>query len=112
MSGHDFQSLSVEKGRDYYGLYYIEGAPFRISFWTHGTDISEAEGKRRLAFANALVAAWNNREMIGSLRAALAARDARLANIAALARKHQAVCGADGNWAAVEGFATIGKDNT
>lgn len=112
MSGYDFPSLSVKKGRDYPGLYYIEGAPFRISFWTQATDIDVAEGTRRMAFANALVEAWNNRGTIEALRPALAARDARLANIAALARKHQAVCGPDGNWAAVEGFATIREDNT
>ena len=53
--------LSVVKGRDYRGLYYIEGAPFRISFWTYGTDIDPVEGQRRLDFAHELVAAWNTR---------------------------------------------------
>jgi hypothetical protein len=51
--------LKVTSDRNYYGLYHIEGAPFRISFWTIATDIDPVEGVRRLRFADELVAAWN-----------------------------------------------------
>ena len=53
--------LKVKSDRFYYGLHHIEGAPFRISFWTIATDIDPAEGVRRLRFADDLVAAWNTR---------------------------------------------------
>ena len=54
--------LNVTSDRCYKGLHYIEGAPFRISFWTLATDIDPAEGVRRLRFADDLVAAWNTRQ--------------------------------------------------
>lgn len=66
-------------------------------------DFDEVAGL--LAEAEAKIATLE--AQLAEAREALARRDARLANIAALARKHQAVSGPDGNWAAVEGFATI-----
>lgn len=83
MSGNALSNLSVKKGRDYHGLYYIEGAPFRISFWTYGADIDADEAQRRLDFANELVAAWNNRQAAEADAKAWEA----LRNISALARK-------------------------
>lgn len=68
-------ALSVVRCRDYHGHYYIEGAPFRISFWTYGADIDADEAQRRLDFANELVAAWNARE---AAEAASKAREAAL----------------------------------
>lgn len=53
--------LRVASDRCYPGLHYIEGAPFRISFWTIATNIDPVEGVRRLRFADELVAAWNTR---------------------------------------------------
>lgn len=54
--------LSVKSDRCYKGLHYIEGAPFRISFWTIATNIDPVEGVRRLRFADDLAAAWNTRQ--------------------------------------------------
>ena len=67
--------LKVTSDRCYYGLHYIEGAPFRIPFWTIATNIDPVEGVRRLRFADDLVAAWNNRT---AAEAASRAREARL----------------------------------
>ena len=71
-------ALSVVRCRDYHGHYYIEGAPFRILFWTYATDIDANEAQRRLDFANELVAAWNNRE---AAEAASKAREAALVEL-------------------------------
>lgn len=100
--------LSVEKGRDYYGLYYIEGAPFRISFWTHGTDLGSVEGARRLEFARALADVWNTRTASEPASGAEIARMRRaLSNIKALVIKAQAY-EANGTLAHIEGFARAG----
>ena len=71
-------ALSVVRCRVYHGHYYIEGAPFRISFWTYGADIDADEAQRRLDFANELVAAWNARE---AAEAKAKAREAMLRDI-------------------------------
>jgi len=61
--------LKVASDRCYHGLHYIEGAPFRIPFWTIATNIDPVEGVRRLRFADDLVAAWNNRTTTATLTA-------------------------------------------
>ena len=77
MNNDGLPDLKIKKARDYPGLYYIEGAPFRISFWTDATDIDELEGQRRMSFARALVRAWNTRkesaalELLGELETVL-----------------------------------------
>lgn len=98
-------NLSVEKGRDYFGLYYIEGAPFRISFWTHATDIDAAEGQRRLDFANALVAAWNER---GALDAERSKHREMLAGLL----EHSEPIGVIGDHFAAEARAELAKEHT
>jgi len=61
--------LKVTSDRCYHGLHYIEGAPFRIPFWTIATNIDPMEGVRRLRFADELVAAWNTRTAAATLTA-------------------------------------------
>ena len=65
--------LKVASDRCYHGLHYIEGAPFRIPFWTIATNIDPIEGVRRLRFADELVAAWNNRIAAATLTAQIEA---------------------------------------
>ncbi len=101
--GDNLPNLSVEKARDYVGLYYIAGAPFRISFWTHATGIDAAEGQRRLDFANALVTAWNN-------RGALDAERTKLRETLAGLLEHSEPIGVIGDHFAAEARAELDKD--
>ena len=98
--------LSVKSDRCYKGLHYIEGAPFRISFWTIATNIEPTEGVRRLRFADDLAAAWNTRQqaeaaykaredaLVEALRFMVdgraGAREHAKATLALLARAHTA----------------------
>ena len=83
--------LKVASDRCYHGLHYIEGAPFRIPFWTIATNIDPMEGVRRLRFADELVAAWNTRIAAATLTAQIEAltaeRDALREALARIANR-------------------------